>query len=71
MEAKEIYPELKKIEDEIQGLKVLILQTYQMPIQLVSLRGMGKLLVSEEELEKSIKEAKKSLFKHIYKGFEA
>ena len=66
---EEIYPELKKIENEIQSLKVLVLQTYQIPKQLVSLRGMGKLLTSEEELEKSIQEAKKSLFKHALKGF--
>lgn len=66
---EEIYPELKKIENEIQSLKVLVLQTYQIPKQLVSLRGMGKLLVDEEELEKSIQEAKKSLFKHALKGF--
>ncbi len=66
---EEIYPELKKIENEIQSLKVLVLQTYQIPKQLVSLRSMGKLLVNEEELEKSIQEAKKSLFKHALKGF--
>lgn len=69
MMQEEIYPELKKIENEIQSLKVLVLQTYQIPKQLVSLRGMGKLLVDEEELEKSIQEAKKSLFKHALKGF--
>ena len=69
MMQEEIYPELKKIEHEIQSLKVLVLQTYQIPKQLVSLRGMGKLLVSEEELEKSIQEAKKSLFKHALTGF--
>ena len=68
---KEIYPELEEIKNEIQNLKVLILQTHKIPKQLVSLRGMGKLLVSEEELEKSIEEAKKSLFKHAFKDLEA
>jgi len=71
MKQEEIYPELKKIENEIQNLKILILQTYQIPKRLVSLRGMGKLLVSEEELEKSLEEAKKSLFKYAFKDLEA
>ena len=71
MRQERIYPELKKIENEIQNLKILILQTYQIPKQLVSLRGMGKLLVSEEELEKSLEEAKKSLFKYAFKDLEA
>lgn len=60
---KGIYPELEEIKNEIQTLKVLFLQAYFIPKKLVSLRGMGKLLVSEAELEKSIEEAKKSLFK--------
>lgn len=60
MEAKEIYPELKKIENEIQGLKVLIIKTHEMPKQTVSLKGMLKgITVTEED----IKEAKKSIFK--------
>jgi len=71
MKEEGIYPELKKIENEIQNLKILILQTYQIPKRLVSLRGMGKLLVSEEELEKSLEEAKKSLFKYTFKDLEA
>ena len=71
MKEERIYPELKKIENEIQNLKILILQTYQIPKRLVSLRGMGKLLVSEEELEKSLEEAKKSLFKYTFKDLEA
>lgn len=57
---EEIYPELKKIENEIQNLKILILQTQQMPKQIVPLKGMLKgITVTEED----IKEAKKSLFK--------
>ena len=58
---------MKKIEDlekEIQELKSLILLKGDeiFDKKIVSLRGMGKLLVSEDELEKAIEEAKKSLF---------
>ena len=58
-----IYPRLDAIENEIKNLKLLILR-YQKPKKLVSLRGIGKLLVSEKELDESIEEAKKSLFKN-------
>ncbi len=58
---------LKKIEDlekEVLELKSLILlkENGVFDKKIVSLRGMGKLLVSEDELEKAIEEAKKSLF---------
>ena len=60
MMQEEIYPELKKIENEIQNLKILIIKTQQMPKQVVSLKGMLKgITVTEED----IKEVKKSLFK--------
>ena len=60
MMQEEIYLELKKIENEIQNLKILIIKTRQMPKQIVSLKGMLKgITVTEED----IKEAKKSLFK--------
>ena len=60
MMQEEIYPELKKIENEIQNLKILIIKTRQMPKQIVSLKGMFKgITVTEED----IKEAKKSLYK--------
>ncbi len=60
MRQERIYPELKRIENEIQNLKTLILKTREIPKQVVSLRGMLKeITVSEED----IKEAKKSLFK--------
>ena len=60
MMQEEIYPELKKIENEIQSLKILIIKTHQMPKQVISLKGMLKgITVTEED----IKEAKKSLFK--------
>ncbi len=58
-----IYPELRKIENEIQIIKVMIMES-KMPKKNVSFRGMAKLKVSEEELEKSIRKAKKSLFKN-------
>lgn len=59
---QDIYPELKKIENEIKIIKVMIMES-KLPKKNVSFRGMAKLKVSEEELEKSIMEAKKSLFK--------
>ncbi len=60
MKQEEIYPELKKIENEIQNLKILIIRTQQMPKRVVSLKGMLKgITVTEEDIE----EAKKSLFK--------
>lgn len=56
---------LDKIERELQDLKSLLVSernslTRRKP---VSLRGMGKILVSEDELEKSIESAKKSVFR--------
>ncbi len=63
MKIDKIYPKLNEIESEIESLKILILERYQIPKQWISLRGMGKILGSEQELEHSIKEAKKSLFK--------
>ncbi|HDN83158.1 MAG TPA: hypothetical protein ENG50_02205 [Candidatus Altiarchaeales archaeon] len=64
---KNIYKELKGIKQEIKNLKIL-LAFHEQPFKLVSLRGMGKLLVSEHELEDSIEEAKRSLFKHVSKS---
>ena len=58
---------VKKIEDlerEIHNLKSLILvrENAFFETKLVSLRGIGKLSVSEDELEEAIEKAKKSLF---------
>jgi len=61
MKLEQIYPELEEIKNEIRSLKILIIQSRQTPKQIVSLRGMGKLLVNKKELEISIKEAKKSV----------
>lgn len=60
MKEEGIYPELKKIENEIQNLKILIIRTQQMPKRVISLKGMLKgITVTEDDIE----EAKKSLFK--------
>ena len=53
-----INAKINQIEDELNNLKTLISAKKNKP---ASLRGMAKVLVSEEELEKSIEEAKKSL----------
>jgi len=66
MKLEQIYPELEEIKNEIRSLKILIIQSRQTPKQIVSLRGMGKLLVNKKELEISIKEAKKSVFKPAF-----
>ncbi|MBI2652897.1 hypothetical protein HYX00_05510 [Candidatus Woesearchaeota archaeon] len=55
-----INAKITQIENELNNLKSIISTKKNKP---VSLRGMAKLLVNEEELEKSIEEAKKSLFK--------
>jgi|GEM_PF-1686776 hypothetical protein len=62
---KEVLNRLNNLENEILGLKHLIYGKMHKKIKRKSLEGMGKLLVSEEELEKSIEEAKKSLVKGI------
>jgi hypothetical protein len=51
-EAKEIYPILKKIESEIQVLKLLIVKSRKVPNKIVKLDGALKgIKVSEEEVE--------------------
>ena len=55
-----INAKINQLEDELNNLKVLVSTKKNNP---VSLRGMAKILVSEKELDKSIEEAKKSLFK--------
>ncbi|MBI2654517.1 hypothetical protein HYX02_06980 [Candidatus Woesearchaeota archaeon] len=57
-----INTKIRQIEDELNNLKALISGKEKKP---VSLRGMAKLLVSEEDLDKSIEDAKKSLFKGV------
>ncbi len=65
MEVVGIYPKLNRIENEIMNLKALLMRSYQVPKHQVSFRGIGKAQVCEEELDKSINEAKKSLFKNV------
>lgn len=51
-ETKEIYPMLKKIESEIQVLKLLIIKSRKVPNKIVKLEGALKgIKVSEEEVE--------------------
>jgi hypothetical protein len=59
-EVKEIYPELKKIEDEIQVLKILVVKSKKLPKKVIKLEGVLKGI---EVDEKDIEEAKKALFK--------
>jgi len=56
---------LKKIENEIELIKALILTrgNYLIKQRPVSFRGMAKLLVSEKELFKAIEETKGSSLK--------
>ncbi|MBU7015895.1 MAG: hypothetical protein HXS44_00180 [Theionarchaea archaeon] len=60
----EIAKKLEELEKDIQDLKTLILtENNKSPErELISLRGLGKSLVSEKELEDAIEKAKKSLF---------
>jgi hypothetical protein len=53
------------LEKEIRSLKSLVLfgEDTLLERKLVSLRGLGKLLVSEKEMEQFLAQAKKSLFK--------
>ena len=61
-----IEKKLEELEKEIKTLKGLMLfeRDELLGKRLVSLRGMGKLIVSKEELDEAIKKAKKSLFKN-------
>lgn len=61
---------LKELEREVQRLRSLVLLDRDALFEkkLVSLRGMGRLLVSEDELERAVEQAKKSVFagvKHV------
>nr|MDO8133838.1 hypothetical protein [Candidatus Njordarchaeum guaymaensis] len=53
------------LEKEIRSLTSLVLvgKDALLERKLVSLRGMGKLLVSEKELDQFLMQAKKTLFK--------
>ena len=63
-EKLEIAKKLEELEKDIQDLKTLVLseENESPEKELISLRGIGKALVSEKKLDEAIKEAKKSLF---------
>jgi hypothetical protein len=58
---------LEDLEKEIQRLKgqLLLERDTVAEKRIISLRGMGKLLVSEDELEEAIENAKRSLFSGV------
>ena len=60
----EIAKKLEELEKDVQDLKTLILseKNESLEKELISLRGIGKALVSEKELDEAIEKAKKSLF---------
>jgi len=62
MKTAQIYPELKKIEKELKLIRNSIANKTQKK-NLISLRGIGKLLVKDKELDLSLIKAKKSLIK--------
>jgi uncharacterized 2Fe-2S/4Fe-4S cluster protein (DUF4445 family) len=59
-ELKELYPQLKKIESEIQILKVLVIKSKKLPKEKVELEGVLKgIKIGEKDIE----EAKKAILK--------
>ena len=60
-EPREIYPELKKIENDIETIKIFLMKFRKMPKKIAKLEGLFKEEITEEEIE----EAKKSIFKFI------
>jgi hypothetical protein len=59
-ELKELYPELKKIEGEIQILKLLVVKSKKLPKEKGVLEGVLRGIKVEE---KDIEEAKKAILK--------
>ena len=55
---------IEELEKDIQNLRALVLfeSDALFEKELISLRGMGKILISEKELDEAIEEAKRSLF---------
>ena len=57
---EKIYPKLKKIENEIKSLKIMIIKSQKIPKKVVRLEGLLKgVKIDENEIE----ETKKFLFK--------
>lgn len=63
----EIVKRLESLEREVRELKNLLLMEDDsaMKRKLVSLRGMGRALATEDEIERAIEEAKKSILPRI------
>jgi len=57
-ETREIYPELKKIEEDIQVLKILFMKSRKMPQKTAKLEGALKTRIDEKDID----EAKKAIF---------
>jgi len=57
---KQLFKRVNRLEKELEVLKLI----YPRKGIIISLRGIAKLKVSEEELDKSIEEAKRSLFRN-------
>ena len=59
---------LEKIEKELQNLKAIVMFGRDSIVERkpVSLRGICRITVPEEELEKAIEEAKKSVFSGMH-----
>ena len=63
MEEKLLYRKLGDIENDLAILKSIVLSRYKRKAKnAVSFRGMAKSSLNEEELNRAIAEAKKSLF---------
>jgi len=58
-EASEISAELKKIENDLDALKILVLKSRSKPRKIAKLEGSLSIEITDEDIE----EAKKSLFK--------
>ena len=58
---------LEELQKELQSLRGMLLLERDAPAEkkIISLRGMGRLLVSEEELEEAIDNAKRSVFSGV------
>jgi len=68
MKVMQMEEKLEKIEKELQNLKALIIFGKDTLVEKkpVSLRGICRVLVSEDELEKAIEDAKKSIFSGVH-----
>ena len=65
----EIAKKLEELEKDVQDLKLILSENNEsLERELISLRGIGKALVSEKKLDKAIEKAKKSLFHGVKDG---